>query len=399
MSLSRLEYLFKCYTAHECSEAEEKELMVLLTQSENEPFIKKLIEGVINNTGSEIKLPKEVSISILENILEKNNAKIVSLNNRRRIRNSWIKVAAAATIILFISGISYWIFNKENTEIKRKVVANVIPSGKATQILPGGNHAILTMADGTTILLDSLQNGNLQHGSATIKKQNGLLVIDGSMPSKTIGPPTYNTLATPRGGQYQVVLPDGSKVWLNASSSLRFPTAFVGKQRDVDLTGEAYFEVAKNKEKPFHINVKGVQVEVLGTHFNVNAYSDESCMKTSLLEGSVRIKEGSQSGLLKPGQQAVIKNKNENIEIKNADMDEVIAWKNGLFQFHGANITTIMREIGRWYDVDIVYEDKISNRSFEGKISRNVPLSDVLKILELSNVKFSVEGKQITVHS
>ena len=394
MALSRLEYLFDCYVSHQCSEEETKELMALIAQSENEPIVKNLIEKIIRTTGSEIKIPNQSAVTILKNILEKDKVKVITYKPGNRIIKSWMRVAAAAVLILFISGIAYRIFTKEN---KKEITASVPSSKKAGAILPGGNHAVLTMADGSTIMLDSLHNGNLQHGNANIKKQNGVLVYDGSKLSKIDEPATYNTLTTPRGGQYQVVLPDGSKVWLNASSSLRFPTAFVGKQRDVDLTGEAYFEIAKNKEKPFHVNVKGMQIEVLGTHFNVNAYSDENSIATSLLEGSVKIKNGSESGLLKPGQQGLIKNNSENIEIKNADMDEVIAWKNGLFQFDGANINTIMHEIGRWYDVDIVYADKVPVRSFEGKISRNAPLSDVLKILELSNVKFSVEGKKIIV--
>lgn len=392
MPESRLEYLFDCYVYEKCSPEEEKELMELLANSENEHLAKELLEKFIENTGSEIQMPEQAAVSVLQNILQKDKAKVVSLKSRT-ILNPWIRVAAAV-VILFISGISYWIFNKEN---KEKITASVVSSKKVAPILPGRNHAILTMADGSTIVLDSLQNGSLQHGNAKIKKQNGLLVYDGSMPSKTGGPITYNTLTTPRGGQYQVVLPDGSKVWLNASSSLHFPTAFIGKQREVELTGEAYFEVTKNKEKPFHVNVNGMQIEVLGTHFNVNAYADEDAIETTLLEGSVKIKRGSVSGLLKPGQQGVLENNDNDLEIKKVNIDEVIAWKNGLFQFDGAGIKTIMREVGRWYNVEIVYAGKVPVRSFEGKISRDAQLSDVLKILELSNVKFNVEGRRIIV--
>ncbi|MEO8821966.1 MAG: FecR family protein [Ginsengibacter sp.] len=394
MALSRLEYLFKSYVDHKCSYEEEKELMTLLLEPENEPVIKKLIEKALENKGSEMQMPKEVSFSILQKILQKDRAKVVTIKSWKTILKPWMRVAAAAAVILFISGISYWIFTKEN---KEQISASVSFSKKGGPVLPGGNHAILTMADGSTILLDSLQNGNLQHGNANIKKQNGLLVYEASTPSKASGAITYNTLTTPRGGQYQVVLPDGSKVWLNASSSLRFPTAFVGKERNVELTGEAYFEVAKNKEKPFHVNVKGMQVEVLGTHFNVNAYSDEDDIKTSLLEGSVKIKRGSISGLLKPGQQAILENNKNDLKIKKVNMDEVIAWKKGLFQFDGAGIKTIMLELSRWYNVEIVYSGKVPVRSFVGKINRDAQLSDVLKILELSNVKFNVEGRKIIV--
>lgn len=394
MPLSRLEYLFECYVSHQCSEAEEKEFMALLVQSENEPIVKKLIEKVIQDTGSGIKMPDQSAVSILQNILQKDKAKPVAFKNRKRIINLWVRMAAAAVVILVISGVSYWILTKEN---KGKVIASAGPSEKSEAILPGGNHAILTMADGSTILLDSIQNGHIHQGNAIINKQTGLLIYNGQLSSNSGTNVAYNTLTTPRGGQYQVVLPDGSKVWLNASSSLYFPTAFIGKQRDVELTGEAYFEVAKNKEKPFHVKVNGMQIEVLGTHFDVNAYADEDDIKTTLLEGSVKIERGSISGLLKPGQQGVLEKKNNDLEIKKANMDEVIAWKNGLFQFDGADIKTIMREIGRWYDVDIIYAAKVPVRSFEGKISRDAQLSDVLKILELSNVKFDVEGKKIIV--
>lgn len=392
---SRLEYLFDSYVDQNCSEEEEKELMALLVKRENELLVKKLIRKAFENKGLEIQMPKEVSVSILQKILQKDQAKVVAIRSRKSVFEPRMRIVAAALFILCISGISYWVLKKEDT---KKITASIASSKKTGPIKPGGYHARLTMSDGSTVALDSIQNGNLHQVGATIQKQNGLLIYDRPRRLKTGESVVYNTLTTPRGGQYRVVLPDGSKVWLNASSSLRFPTAFLGKQRDVELSGEAYFEVAKNKEKPFHVNVKDMQVEVLGTHFNVNAYTDENSIKTSLLEGSVKIRDKSATVLLRPGQQGVIKNNNENIEINDADLEEVIAWKNGLFQFDGADITTIMREIGRWYDVDIVYAGKIPIRRFEGKISREVPLSVVLKILELSNVKFKIEGKKIIVY-
>jgi ferric-dicitrate binding protein FerR (iron transport regulator) len=242
-----------------------------------------------------------------------------------------------------------------------------------------------------------MQNGTIQHGSAKINKQGGLLIYNALASYKSGKKVLYNTLSTPRGGQYQVVLPDGSKVWLNAESSLHFPTAFTGNQREVTLTGEAYFEVAKYMEKPFRVKVDGMSINVLGTHFNVNAYSDENTIKTSLLEGSVKIIKGNLSELLKPGYQAVLNKKQDKIRITDADMDGVMAWKNGLFQFDGADINNIMHEIGRWYNVEIVYSGKVPTRTFEGKISRDAELSEVLRILELSKVKFSVVGRKIIV--
>jgi hypothetical protein len=406
MALSRLEYLFECYVSHRCSDAEEKEFMAMLVRPENEPIVKKLIEKVIERTGSEIKIPTQSAVSILQNILQKDKAKVVTFKSRKRIIKIWVRVAAAAVVILFISGISYRILTKE---YKGKMTASAVPSEKNQAILPGGNHAILTMADGSTIVLDSVQNGNLQRGNVTLKKQNGLLVYDGSTRSKPGEAVTYNTLTTPRGGQYQVVLPDGSKVWLNAASSLRYPTTLIGESREVELTGEAYFEVAPLNRKgasgkiPFMVKILSESgqdmgtVRVLGTHFDINAYADEGDIKTSLMEGSVKLTSGAASRLLKPGQQGVIEEDKSNIEIRNADMEEVIAWKNGLFQFDGADIKTIMRQISRWYNVGITYSGNVPVRSFAGKISRDAQLTDVLKILELSDVKFNVEGKEIIV--
>jgi transmembrane sensor len=393
MPASRLEYLFNCYVQQNCSEKEEEELMNLLSVSKNESEIKKLLDKVIENTGVEASMPDDTAASILQNILQKDRSKVVPIENNKPVFRLWPRVAAAVAI-LFVCGTAYWFVSNQ---YKGKAVLPVARSTEASIILPGGNHAILTLADGSKIVLDSVQNGSIKGGSAKIKKQGALLVYDASATAKNNAPVVYNTLATPRGGQYQLVLPDGSKVWLNASSSIHFPTAFTGKQRDVELTGEAYFEVAKNKEKPFHVNVNGMQVEVLGTHFNVNAYGDEGNIKTSLLEGSVKIKRGLATGLLKPGEQAVLDENANKIEIKRADMNEVMAWKNGLFEFDGADIKTIMREIGRWYDVEIEYKGMVPDRRFEGTISRDAQLSDVLKILELSNVKFSVEGKKIVV--
>jgi transmembrane sensor len=394
MPASRLEYLFNCYVQQNCSDKEEEELMNLLSASKNKAEIKKLLDKLIENTGVEASMPDDTAASILQNILQKDSANVVSIENKKPVFKLWPRMAAAVAI-LFICGTLYWVLSNQN---KGKMVSHVaLSSAKASTILPGGNHAILTLADGSKIVLDSVQNGNIKGESTKIKKQGALLVYDASTSAKNNAPVVYNTLTTPPGGQYQLVLPDGSKVWLNASSSIHFPTAFTGNHRDVELTGEAYFEVAKNKEKPFHVNVNGMQVEVLGTHFNVNAYRDEGTIETSLLEGSVKIKRGAASGLLKPGEQGVLDENANKIEIKKTDMNEVMAWKNGLFQFDGADIKTIMREIGRWYDVEIEYKGMVPDRRFEGTISRDAQLSDVLKILELSNVKFSVEGKKIVV--
>jgi ferric-dicitrate binding protein FerR (iron transport regulator) len=368
--------------------------MELLAQSENEGEVQELLGKVIENTEAETTMPDEAAASVLQNILQTNETAVLP-GKRKSVFISWTRVAAAAGVILFISAAAYWVLSEQNNG--KLTASAVVPMKQAATVLPGGNHAMLTIGDGSTIVLDSINNGNIQRGGVTINKQGGLLVYAGSLAAKAHTAVVYNTLTTPRGGQYKVVLADGTRVWLNASSSLHFPTAFTGKERNVELTGEAYFEVAGNKEKPFHVNVNGIDVEVLGTHFNINAYADETAVKTTLLEGSVRVVSGGTAGLLRPGEQGVLNKKGTGIEIKKVDMNEVIAWKNGLFQFDGADIKSIMRQIGRWYDVEIEYSGEVSKRRFEGKISRDAQLSDVLKILELSNVKFSVEGKRIVV--
>ena len=390
MTVSRLEYLFNGYVHNNYTEKEQEELMALIAQPENEAAVQTLIEQVIENTGAEMQMPDKVAASILQNILQKEKGLVVPLKSKKVHFRMWMRVAAA---VVFFAIASYWFIDNKDNE-KAKVIAL---AEKQSPILPGGNHAVLTMSDGSTILLDSMQNGTLQQGNTKVNKQGGLLIYNALASSKSNKKVLYNTLSTPRGGQYQVVLPDGSKVWLNAESSLHFPTAFTGNQREVTLTGEAYFEVAKNKEKPFRVKVDGMSINVLGTHFNVNAYSDENTIRTSLLEGSVKIIKDNKSKLLKPGNQAVLNKKQNEIDITDIDMNGVMAWKNGLFQFEGDNITTIMREIGRWYNVEIVYSGKVPARTFEGKISRNAELSEVLRILELSKVKFSVDGRKIIV--
>ncbi|MEP7232181.1 MAG: FecR family protein [Ginsengibacter sp.] len=389
---TRLEYLFYCYTHNLATVKEEEELMELIAQSENQEAVKKLIDALIDNTGSEMILTGQVSAAILENILKKDD-NIVIPSMRKSGFRLWVRVAAA--MILFTSAIFAYILLSQKRD---GVFMAEVTNEKHSPIIPGGNKATLTTSDGTVIILDSVQNGTISNvGSTQVIKKGGMIMYDVSASFKPGAPVVYNTLSTPKGGQYQVVLPDGSKVWLNASSSLHFPSAFTGSKREVELTGEGYFEVAKNKKKPFQVIVGNMKVNVLGTHFNINAYAEESSIKTSLLEGSVHIAKGSVSNFLKPGQQATLKTGDDKVKITNADMDQVMAWKNGLFQFDGDGITTIMREIGRWYNVEVLFEDTPPTRRFRGKISRDAQLSDVLKIIGLSGVNFSVVGNRIIV--
>jgi Fe2+-dicitrate sensor, membrane component len=313
----------------------------------------------------------------------------------RRIKTiRWVAAAAIAGLMLTAAG--YFFANKSTTS--PTIITNTpVPLKKIEDVLPGGDRARLVLADGRVILLDSLDDGVIPNDAGLrIRKENGQLIYDASgiPPDHSI---LHNTIITPRGGQYQVVLPDGSKVWLNAASSLHFPTAFTGDRREVAITGEAYFEVAKDKVKKFVVDVDGrSSIEVLGTHFNVMAYTDENDIRTTLLEGKVKI--GAAKGndaanktiILQPGQQAVI---NQDIQVHDKiNTDAVMAWKNGYFYFSNTEIQTIMRHVARWYNVDIAYEGTIGPRYFTGEIPRNMNVSHVLKILETADVHFRLES-------
>jgi len=393
MSISRLEYLFDCFVYRKSSLKQEEELMELLDQEENAATVQLLIEKFIETSRSEDEMPEHRATSILENILQKEKAKVIPFNNKKKAFLVWTRVAAAAVLLLVST--TLWKFLRESKNHEKSNLTTI--AGKPLDVLTGGNHAILTMPDGSTIILDTIKNGKISYANAKINKQKGILIFNATASVDPGTPVAYNTLSTPSGSKYQVILPDGSKVWLNASSSLKFPTAFSGKQREVQLTGEGYFEVAIDKEKPFKVKVDQMEIKVLGTHFNIKAYDDEEAIKTTLLEGSVKITKGKNTDFLIPGQQGVVNKKEDKIAIKEVDMKQVMAWKNGLFQFEGADISTIMREISRWYNVEIVYSDKMPARRFEGKISRDAQLSEVLRILELSSVKFRVSGNKIIV--
>ena len=295
----------------------------------------------------------------------------------------------AASILLFLM-IGLFITNKLKKEPAKFQAENY-------DLAPGSNKATLILADGSKIDLAAEKNGTLktQPGSQVIK-QNEQLTYSTAR-GKTVAEVTYNTLTTPRGGQYEVTLADGTKVWLNAASSLKFPTAFTGSERVVELTGEAYFEVAHNSKQPFKVKTANQIVQDIGTQFNVNSYADEDAAATTLVEGSVKIFDAGRQTMIKPGQQYLLK-ANGVPEVRNdVDIDEVTAWKNGLFQFNNADIKTIMRQISRWYNVDVEYSGQVPASTYHGRISRNSNASAVLKILELSGIDFTIERGKIIV--
>ncbi len=296
----------------------------------------------------------------------------------------YAKIASAAAILLFV-GFGVYFFRLKEQPVVQKVV-------KVTDPLPGGKKAILTLSDGSRIILDDISNGTLaKQGNITINKtSDGQIIYDASGAAGEKGfEGTYNTISTPRGGEYQVILPDGSKVWLNSASSIRFPTIFSDQQRDVTLTGEAYFEVARNPARPFNVSANKMKVSVLGTHFNLMAYDDEASVKATLLEGSIRVSSGTSSALVKPGEQAHISAKN--ISVSQADVEEAMAWKNGYFYFKNTDIKSVMRQLSRWYDVEVEYGGGIPETVFSGKMYRNVNASKLLDILSYFKVNFRVE--------
>lgn len=269
------------------------------------------------------------------------------------------------------------------------------------RILPGTNKAILKLASGAVILLDTAKSGILaREGNVPIfKTGTGRLVYQHTSSGiQSASAAAYNIISTPRGGQYQLVLPDGTQVWLNAASSLRYPTLFSGAHRDVTLTGEAYFEVVKDKAHSFRVLINKQEVEVLGTHFNINGYTDECSVKTTLTEGSVKVSTQRKTVWLQPGEQADVPDGNPELaSVSKVDVSNVMAWKNGNFQFENAEVSFIMRQVARWYDVDIVYSGIPSKKRFTGTISRIVPLADLLTMLGYTGLDFKISGFKIIV--
>lgn len=313
---------------------------------------------------------------------------VVSL---RQTISRFVRYAAAAILLIFMGAGTYYY-------LKPVKKPEVLAARK--DIAPGSNKAMLTLSNGRKIALNNVQNGTLaQQGVTAVHKPgNGLVAYQvGTMPGTPLhnnAATDFNTVTTPRGGQYQVILPDGTKAWLNSLSSIHFPVAFTGRERNVETTGEVYFEVAKDKLKPFRVSTAGQTVTVLGTHFNIMAYSDEPQIVTTLLEGAVSIAKGGQSKTLKPGEQALV---NQDIKVVDADTDDAIAWKKGLTAFTDADLKSIMRKVSRWYDIDVEYQGQISDRTFTGAISRNSNLSALLKILALNRIQFSIEDKKLIV--
>lgn len=312
---------------------------------------------------------------------------------KRLFSRRWFKIAAS---LLFLLSATLIIWELRSPKTKDPAYAVQKDSKK---IVPGGNKAYLTMSNGSVITLNGAANGILasQSGVQVSKVKEGVLKYAAATKGSSVDN-AFNLIETPRGGQYEVELADGTHVWLNSATSLKYPANFAGGERKVELSGEAYFEVAKDPSRPFRVMVNGVAVQVLGTHFNVMGYKDEKTIKTTLLEGSVRLSVNGKDAILKPGEQGLLNASQNGFEVAPVDVDDVVAWKNGLFAFNNEDIQTIMRRISRWYDVDVIFPEHFRRKNFGGSVSRFDDVSEVLKSLELTNsVHFKIEGRRIFV--
>ncbi|WP_343616629.1 FecR domain-containing protein [Flavobacterium sp.] len=320
------------------------------------------------------------------------------LQQETKVIGLWSRIAVAASIVVLLGAGIFYV--TAPTEQPVEVVA------KPKEIAPGGNRGILTLSNGKQIVLSDISAKDTiakegQENEVTIKMSaDGVItyVVNPNAVEEKNGEDAFNTLSTPTGGQYNIVLADGTKVFLNAVSSIRYPTQFNGDQRIVELEGEAYFEVAKNKNQPFIVKSADQAIKVLGTHFNVHAYDNEPIIKTTLLEGSVAVTYQNQKTILKPGQQSNVTANSNKITVREVDTEAAIAWKNGRFKFDNADLKSVMKQLERWYGIKVEYRGDVSDVRFNGGTFRNKNLSEVLKVLELSNIKFKVEGKTIIVY-
>jgi len=401
--------LLKKFLKEELSPEELTTFLAAVKEPANEGTLREMIGEKLDNRtyqglSDPAKLP-EMFRAMLEKAGRPHSAQTREIPTPG-IRRIFIGRRIAAAAILLLAGVScYFIWgNKHQQPPTAKQESR--ESRFRNDIAPGGNKAILTLADGQKITLDSAADGQLarQRNASIIKLTNGQLAYQTSptppSPSGESRAGEFNTLSTPRGGQYQLTLPDGSRVWLNAASSIRYPTAFSGKERKVEITGEAYFEVAKNAAMPFKVNVLsgGPEIEVLGTSFNIMAYDDDTTVSATLLEGAVKITKGASTRMIAPGQQLIAGKEGSMHVTTDVDVQKTIAWKNGKFIFYNDDIRVIMRQLTRWYDIDVRFAGVV-NDHYTGRISRQVNISQVLKMMEAAGgVSFSVQGKEVKIN-
>lgn len=403
-SNDRLDYLFGKYLDNSIDDDELAELFGYIRDAQGNELLKQRITDVFRQVRRQEEINQVDWESMFSDII---HDPAFHWEKKSRLAGLWWKAAAAVLLIILGATAGYLWMNH------RAAPQDLVKTGQpARDILPGRSQATLTLSNGTVIALDSTDNGKLASlGAANaMKVNNGLLIYARQKTPNDAGSvkaDTYNMLITSRGGQYRVTLADGTKVWLNAASSIRYPVSFTGRQRVVQITGEVYFEVAKNAALPFIVRISpsasgdgGGEIRVLGTHFNVNAYDDDNTVKVALLEGSIKVETVSgarDAALMRPGQQAQL-DKQGTIRLEEADVDDVVCWKDGFFSFRNDNLEEVMRKLSRWYNVEVVYQPGLNNRQqFTGKIDRNLTLSEVLRELTLTHAHFKIEADRKVV--
>ena len=373
-----IKLLFERYLNNHASREETAELFQYFQDTNNKEALEQMIENQLESRDKEELIDK----MILDRVFGKIDLDTEPQNFKSP---TWYKTTGVAAAIILIISISYLFLNRSTYN-----------DHTATIIEPGRDKATLVLSSGKTIVLEDVANGKLTEELGTTIEKTEKGGINYKIEGNTDVRIAMNLLNVPKGGQFQITLSDGTKVWLNSNSSLKYPSAFSTSERRVELTGEAYFEVSKNKQKPFIVETSLQKVEVLGTKFNINAYDDESSTQTSLAEGSVRVSCKNNTTLLKPGQQSTLTD--QNIAVRSINLDQVLDWKNGDFNFSNNNLKEIMRKISRWYNIEVIFEGPISQETYVAQISRKKRLNDVLRALQLSgSIKYSIRNNKLYI--
>ncbi len=390
--------LFRKLINNECSSEEIDEIIALLAMNDDKSVFDDLILAQLTQRVNSVDLSEDVRLALNErfkNIVNADyNQPFYPIIRKKSSLLTMLRISAVAAAIMVIFAIAL-LFNK-TSGINQKLIHQT-----AKDAAPGKDAAVLTLANGRKIILNESANGELakQAGIRITKAADGKLIyhIDNTNTTSAKASELYNTISTPRGGQYQVNLPDGSQVWLNSASSIKFPMLFttVGR-RNIRLTGEAYFEVAKDKKRPFVVTTDKQSIEVLGTHFDVSSYDDDAFTRTTLLEGTVKITAGVHTSVLKPGQQADV---SASISVSNVDTEIAVAWKNGYFHFDDEKLESVMKKISRWYDLDVEYKDpSLKNELFAAYSTRFANVSKLLKLMnQVGDMSFELDGKTILI--
>ncbi|HAL52342.1 MAG TPA: anti-sigma factor [Sphingobacterium sp.] len=373
-----IKLLFERYLNNHASREETAELFQYFQDTNNKEALEQMIENQLESRDKEELIDK----MILDRVFGKIDLDTEPQNFKSP---TWYKTTGVAAAIILIISISYLFLNRSTYNDHTATISE-----------PGRDKATLVLSSGKTIVLEDVANGKLTEEIGTTIEKTEKGGINYKIEGNTDVRIAMNLLNVPKGGQFQITLSDGTKVWLNSNSSLKYPSAFSTSERRVELTGEAYFEVSKNKQKPFIVETSLQKVEVLGTKFNINAYDDESSTQTSLAEGSVRVSCKNNTTLLKPGQQSTLTD--QNIAVRSINLDQVLDWKNGDFNFSNNNLKEIMRKISRWYNIEVIFEGPISQETYVAQISRKKRLNDVLRALQLSgSIKYNIRNNKLYI--